>query len=210
LDVGAGSGSYEPDDRRVVAVEPSTVMIGHRPVGSAAVVRGVAEALPFPDHAFDAALAVLTTHHWQDRRTGLDELCRVAPLRVVVTFDPIVHAEQWVVREYVPQIAALDAGQSLAEMADLLGAEAHILPLTRDFEDGVLGAYWCRPRAYLDPQVRQHMSGFAKLDPAVVDRGMRRLQADLDSGSWAQRHAALDDLETYDAGFRLLVSRPPS
>jgi Methyltransferase domain len=185
LDVGAGSGSYEPDDRRVVAVEPSTVMIGHRPVGSAPVVRGVAEALPFPDHAFDAALAVLTTH-------------------------PIVHAEQWVVREYVPQIAALDAGQSLAEMADLLGAEAHILPLTRDFEDGVLGAYWCRPRAYLDPQVRQHMSGFAKLDPAVVDRGMRRLQADLDSGSWAQRHAALDDLETYDAGFRLLVSRPPS
>lgn len=63
IDVGAGTGSYEPAGRRVIAVEPSEVMLAQRPADAAPAVRAVAEALPFPDHSFDAALAILTVHH---------------------------------------------------------------------------------------------------------------------------------------------------
>ncbi len=190
-----------------MAIEPSATMIAQRHPGSAPVIRGVAEALPVPDRSFDAVLAVLTTHHWSDRGAGVDELCRVAPVRVVLTFDPVVNAQQWIVHDYVPEIGSFDTGRgSLEGMAEQLGARSIVLPLTRDFEDGVLGAFWCRPHAYLDPAVRRHMSGFARLDPSVVDQAMGRLGDDLRSGAWDRRYRSLADVEAYDAGYRLLVS----
>src|SRR4051794_6248252 len=104
LNLGAGAGSYEPTDREVVAVEPSTVMIGQRPVHSAAVVQATAESLPFPDDSFDAAMAVLTLHHWNDLATGLREMVRVTRSRVViVTFDPDRAGKQWIVTDYLPE-----------------------------------------------------------------------------------------------------------
>ncbi len=208
LNVGAGAGSYEPADRPVVALEPSGLMIAQRPAGAAPVVRGVAEHLPFTDRAGAAVLAVLTNHHWSDETAGLAELLRIAPLRLVVTFDPVVHMDQWIVRDYVPEVADFDTGRPpFDEIVGLLGAEVTVLPVTRSFEDGVLGAYWCRPYAYLDPAVRAHMSGFARLDPAVVDRAMRRLRSDLESGAWDARYGQLTELDSFDSGFRLLVSR---
>jgi SAM-dependent methyltransferase len=208
LNIGAGAGSYEPVDRPVVALEPSELMIAQRTGGAAAVIRGVAEKLPFADGAGAAVLAVLTHHHWSDEIAGFAELCRVAPLRVVLTFDPAIHMQQWVIRDYVPEVAALERGRPpFEEVVDLLSAQVTVLPVTRHFEDGVLGAYWCRPHAYLDPAVRAHMSGFARLDPAIVERGVGRLRADLESGAWDARYGALADLDSFDAGFRLLVSR---
>lgn len=207
VNVGAGTGSYEPPDRVVVAVEPSAVMLAQRPAGAPPALRGAAEALPLPDGAVDAALAVLTVHHWDDQRAGLAELRRVARRRVVVTYDPAVHTNQWVVRDYVPEIAELEADRlPYAEVIEILEATPMVLPLTRQFADGLLGAFWCRPWAYLDPEVRAHMSGFAKVEPAAVDRGMARLAEDLASGEWARRNADLTGAATFDAGFRLLVS----
>jgi SAM-dependent methyltransferase len=207
INVGAGHGSYEPDDRTVISVEPSRVMLVQRPSGSAPVIRAVAEHLPLADNAGDAALAVLTVHHWDDWRTGIGELCRVAPLRIVVHFDPAHHDRQWLIRDYVPEIGDLDASRNtFPEVVDRLEAEVSVLPLSRAFTDGVIGAFWCRPHAYLDPEVRSHMSGFAKIDPAVVEAAMARLADDLESGAWGRRNEELADLTSYDAGFRLLVS----
>ncbi|HEX3460182.1 MAG TPA: methyltransferase domain-containing protein [Acidimicrobiales bacterium] len=208
INVGAGHGSYEPDDRAVISVEPSTVMLGQRPPGSAPAIQAVSEHLPLADNAADAALAVLTVHHWENWRAGIDELCRVAPLRIVVHFDPAHHDQQWLIRDYVPEIGDLDASRnSFQEVVDRLAADVSALPLSRDFADGVIGAFWCRPHAYLDPAVRSHMSGFAQIDPAVVEAAMARLADDLDSGVWARRNAALSEATSFDAGFRLLVSR---
>ncbi|HEX3841050.1 MAG TPA: methyltransferase domain-containing protein [Acidimicrobiales bacterium] len=207
INMGAGHGSYEPDDRAVVSVEPSRVMLVQRPSGSAPTIQAVAEHLPLADNVAGAALAVLRVHHWDDWRTGIDELCRVAPLRIVVHFDPAHHDRQWLIRDYVPEIGDLDASRnSFREVVDRLGAEVRTLPLSREFIDGVIGAFWCRPYAYLDPEVRSHMSGFAKIDPAVVEAAMRRLADDLESGVWARRNAELADASSFDAGFRLLVS----
>src|SRR5215470_10670648 len=87
LNVGAGTGSYEPPDRDVTAVEPSAVMRGQRPAGAAPCVAGVAESLPFEDQSFDAAMAFSTVHHWQDPIAGLREMQRVARRVVVFTCD---------------------------------------------------------------------------------------------------------------------------
>ena len=207
INVGAGHGSYESGRRTVVAVEPSAVMLDQRPPEAAPVIRAMAECLPLVDHAADAALAVLTVHHWNDWRAGIDELCRVARRRVVVHFDPSHHDKQWLIRDYVPEIGDLDASRnSFDAVVDRLRAEVRVLPLTREFSDGIIGAYWCRPHAYLDPEVRSHMSGFAQIEPSVVDTAMARLADDLRSGAWARRNAGLADMPSFDAGFRLLVS----
>ena len=206
--VGAGTGNYEPVDRTVVALEPSLEMIRQRPSGAAPAVRAVAEALPLRANAVDAALAVLTVHHWTDWRAGLAELRRIAPRRVVVAYDTRLHAEFWLVREYLPEIAELESRRpSAPEIAEELGAE-EIMPLLlpADFTDGVFPAYWRRPEAYLDPAVRRSCSALAQTDPVAVERGISRLREDLRSGAWRARHRRLLECAEWDAGFRLIVS----
>jgi SAM-dependent methyltransferase len=211
VNVGAGTGSYEPVDRAVVAVEPSTVMVGQRPVDGAPVVRAIGSALPLPSGAADVALAILTMHHWDDWAAGLAELCRVAPRRVVLTMDFEMHASFWFLAEYVPEVR--DATRVLQPdyltVAEAIGADVDaVIPLLvpRDMEDGVLGAYWCRPEAYLDPAVRANCSGLALADPSVVARGVAALWADLAAGVWQRRHADLAELEAIDLGYRLVVA----
>jgi SAM-dependent methyltransferase len=205
VNVGAGAGSYEPDDRPVVAVEPSTVMLRQRRSG-APVVQASATALPFGDGAFAAALAVLTVHHWPDRARGLAELARVARGRIVVlTWDP-AWAGFWLVDEYFPEIVALDRPifPALDELRRLLGPiEVRPVPIPHDCTDGFLGAYWRRPAAYLDPGVRGAISTFAKLPD--VEAGLGRLRADLADGTWARRHADLLDRTELDLGYRLVI-----
>jgi SAM-dependent methyltransferase len=209
VNIGAGTGSYEPADRTVVAIEPSAVMVAQRAIGSAPAVRASASALPLPPEWGDVALAILTVHHWDDWATGLAELCRVAPRRIVVAIDFEVHAEFWLLREYLPEVRAhtLRCAPSADVIADAIGATTCIeLPVPRDLRDGVMGAYWCRPEAYLDPTIRANNSGLALADPVVVARGMARLESDLASGAWHERHADLDELESIDLGYRLVAS----
>jgi SAM-dependent methyltransferase len=207
VNVGAGAGAYEPPDRRVVAVEPSAVMIAQRAPGAAPAVRARAEALPFADGAFDAAMAVLTLHHWTDARRGLAECMRVSRGRVVVlTWDP-EGPGFWLTRDYFPQVRELDDRlfPTLPTLREMLGG-AEILPLAvpSDCADGFLGAFWRRPEAYLDPSVRDGMSSFRRFDAAP---GLARLRADLESGAWHARHGHLLQRHELDIGYRLVVSR---
>jgi SAM-dependent methyltransferase len=205
VNVGAGTGSYEPEDRTVVAVEPSVAMIRQRRPG-VPVVRASASALPFRDAAFAAALAVLTVHHWPDKARGLAELARVARRQVVVlTWDPAAPGF-WLVDDYFPEILALDRPifPSLADFRRVLGeVEVRPLPVPHDCTDGFLGAYWRRPAAYLDPGVRGAISTFAKL--ADVASGLARLRHDLEDGTWARRHGHLLARSELDLGYRLVV-----
>jgi SAM-dependent methyltransferase len=191
----------------VLAVEPSMGMIRQRPPTAAPVVRALAEALPVASGAFDAVQAVLTVHHWADWRAGLTELRRVARRRVVLAYDTKRHGDFWLVRDYLPEIAALELTRPSAEdIAAELGAESVVpLPVPWDFTDGVFPAYWRRPEAYLDPVVRQACSALAQTSPEIVDRGIARLAADLESGRWHGRNRELLELAEWDAGFRLIV-----
>ena len=210
VNVGAGVGSYEPRDRDVVAVEPSAVMLAQRPPDAAPAIQGTAEELPFEDGSFDAALAVLTMHHWSDWRRGVAELRRVARRRIVVlTFDPAYIRRYWLVRDYLPQIAVVDDGrfQPLATVAEELGgAETLPVPIAHDCTDGFLCAAWKRPLTYLDDTARANISNLAVLPPEVVNPAMARLERDVVEGSWAERNAHLLELDEADFGYRLLVA----
>ncbi len=211
VNVGAGTGSYEPTERRVVAVEPSRVMIAQRPLGSSPAVQGVAEHLPFASDSFDAALAVLTIHHWSDPPRGLAELKRVARRVVILTIDPEVARSFWLTAEYFPEIGDWDAAHLMGIEAVggvLGGATVHAVRVPHDCHDGFLAAFWRRPESYLDPEVRAGISTFSMIGARERERGLRLLADDLASGAWAARHAGLQDLDALDAGYRLVVASP--
>ncbi|MGE9696013.1 class I SAM-dependent methyltransferase [Streptomyces sp. CH6] len=207
VNVGAGTGSYEPADAEVVAVDPSRVMLDQHP--GARKVRASASALPFADGAFDAAMAVLTVHHWPDPLRGLAELRRVARRRLLFTWDPDHRPELWVVGEYVPEIRAMERARfaPLSEMAEAMGAHTVVpFPIPHDFTDGFQTAYWRRPEMFLDPAVRAASSTFAQLPGSVVGPAVARLRADLESGEWHRRHAELLTRDAVDYGYRLLIA----
>ena len=209
VNVGAGTGNYEPAHCSVLAIEPSTVMIVQRPAGAAPVVRASASALPLRSGCAQVALAILTVHHWEDWASGLAELCRIAPRRVVLAIDFDVHSHFWLLDDYLPEVGsyARRCHPGHDTIAEAIGAERVVpLPVPRDMRDGVLGAYWCRPEAYLEASVRANASGLALADPAVVARGIGALRADLESGSWTDRHADLLGLDSLDLGYRLVVA----
>lgn len=209
LNVGAGTGSYESVAPRLIAVEPSPTMLWQRPPSAAPAVRAVAEALPFPDTCFDAAMAILTIHHWRDLARGLAELRRVARRVVVLTHEPDMAGGFWLVEDYFPEIAALDQARfpPVAAVASLLGgAQVLPLPIPHDCADGFLGAYWQRPEAYLDARVRAGMSALAQMHEDMLTARLRRLAADLRTGVWERRHGRLRRLEALDLGYRLIVA----
>jgi SAM-dependent methyltransferase len=211
INVGAGAGSYEPLELAVVAVEPSAIMIARRRRGAAPVVRAVAESLPFEDDSFDAAMAVLTVHHWSDPKQGLLELRRVAR-RVVIVSASTLPNNLWMTRDYFPATARLRRPEiHPGVIAAVLGGTTRVepLPLPHDCADGFYETFWGRPEAYLDPQVRSGMSAFMLLDPSELDSGLSRLAADLSSGAWDTRYRDLGHLPELDCGHRLIVADWP-
>ena len=205
LNVGAGTGSYEPTNRSVIAVEPSREMIRKRSPTAAEAIQARAENLPFDDNSFDASMAILTIHHWPDKEAGLREMRRVTRGRIVVlTFDP--SRRPWLT-DYLPELAALDEAQmpTMSDYERWLGT-VQITPVfvPHDCSDGFLYAYWRRPAAYLDLHVRSGSSSFWAI--SNVEVGLQNLRQDLETGEWERRYAELLGLDEYDAGFRLVVA----
>ena len=210
LNVGAGTGSYEPAGRDVIAVEPSALMRAQRPSGAAPCVAAVAESLPFEDQSFDAAMAFSTVHHWQDPIAGLREMRRVARRLVVFTFDDSDagwHRRFWLTRDYLPEAADLLVGRpSLTELASAIGARIESVLVPWDCADGFFEAYWRRPEAYLDENIRRGVSIWARVGPDAEQRAVRSLRNDLVSGQWAERNRDLAALDAAELGLRLLIA----
>jgi SAM-dependent methyltransferase len=212
VNVGAGTGSYESTDRRVVGVEPSAEMIRQRAPDAAPCVVGRAESLPFADASVDACTAFWTIHHWSDLDAGLREMRRVARARVVLmAYLPgvVAPADRWLSGTYFPHIARVDETMfpRLERYAATLGpCRAAPVMLPSDCVDGFLDAYWARPEAYLDPRVRAGISGFRLMPEADLHAGLSRLEKDLRDGTWDRRFGALRTQASYDAGVRLVVA----
>src|SRR4051794_32282863 len=191
INVGAGTGSYEPADRYVVAVEPSAAMRAQR-VGRVPAVDAVAESLPFDDGAFDAAMAMVTIHQWRDLAAGLRELRRVSRGPVVIlTFTDDTLSDFWLVG-YVPDMIAREGARMppLSRVASLLRGDVTVSPVPIPFDcaDGFIEAFYGRPEAFLDPSVRAAQSAWGSVDPSYVERAMSALRADLASGAWDARN----------------------
>jgi SAM-dependent methyltransferase len=208
VNIGAGTGSYEPEDIELVAVEPSSVMISQRKAGSHRVEQAFAEKLPFDDKSFSHAMTVLSMHHWQDRARAFQEINRVATEKfVAITWDP-KSEPFWLTRDYFPEIYEMDTRifpdiEELNEYFD----EVTIRPLQipSDCRDGLLAAFWKRPEAYLSSQVRQAMSPFSRIKNLL--EGLQKLEADLASGQWARNNRTILDASYLDVGYRLIAAR---
>jgi SAM-dependent methyltransferase len=212
VNVGAGAGSYEPRDRQVIPIEPSDVMIAQRDASLPRAIRGGAFPLPLEDRSVDAAMAVLTVHHWDaDQERGVREMRRVAQGPVVIlSFDVEVGARMWLIADYFPEVAELDrrtvpAPETLAEW---LGGEVAIqeVPCSRDTPDWSLGSFWAHPERVLDARARNATSGFARMPQAVVNRVVDAVGRDLREGTWDARYGHLRELDEYDVGYRLIVA----
>src|SRR3954453_15512472 len=187
-------------------------MRAQRPPATVRAVDAGAEELPFEDASFDAASAILTIHHWEDPPRGLAELRRVSRGPVVVlTFDPDECEAFWLVRDYLPQIAAFDRRRlpPIDTVVEALGGDCHVerVPIPHDCRDGFLGAYWRRPELYLEPAVRPGISAVDALPEEALERALGQLRNDLDSGAWQRRYGGLLSLEELDIGYRLVVAR---
>jgi len=211
VNVGAGTGSYEPTDRPVIPIGPSTAMALQRHPRLPPAVLGVAESLPLADGTVDAAMAVLSLHHWTDPERGLAELTRVARRRtVLLTIDPEVEAQMWLFQHYVPEILEQDRRDfpAVEHLAGLLKAPTQVItvPVPADCADGFGLAFWSRPEAVLDPGARAATSGFARMDKDREAAAVARFADHLRSGAWDQAHGHLRTLPALDVGLRLLVT----
>lgn len=214
VNVGAGTGAYEPPDRYVIAVEPSDVMAAQRSRDLAPAIRASAGGLPLRDRSVDAAMAILSLHHWdEEREEGVRELRRVARGAVVIlTFDTAISGALWLMADYLPEVAALDRRTfpPLEQLAGWLGGDVRVveLPIPRDTPDWMLGSFWAHPERVLDADARAATSGFARMPAAVVDRVVSDVSRDLASGLWDARYGHLRSLDALDVGLRLVVATP--
>ena len=211
VNVGAGTGNYEPTDREVVAIEPSAVMAAQRPPHLTRAVPASAERLPLDDDSVDAAMAVLTIHHWSDPAAGVREMQRVARERIVIVgVDTAVFSRLWLAAEYMPDVAERDAREfpAIDTVLGWLGpaARVEVLPVPRDCTDGFLLSFWGTPERVLDPRARAATSAFARLTPEREAEIVEQVRRDLDSGDWDARHGHLRELDEYDAGLRLVAT----
>ncbi len=209
LNVGAGIGSYEPEDCNIVAIEPSHEMISQRKRSHVALLQGVAENLPFQDNVFDISMGILTMHHWSDISSGLKEMVRVTRNKIIL-FTWIGYGENFWLENYIPEITGVDYDlfPTLDELDQILGGiSVETIEIPHDCCDGFMCAYWRRPEAYLEPNVRKAISTFSRI-PNIQDR-LDRLQKEIDSGEWRKKHTHLLEKKSLDLGYRLVIYEMP-
>ncbi len=212
LNVGAGAGSYEPDDMEVTAVEPSESMRLQRPTHLVTAIDAIAEDLPFPDDSFDASLASITIHQWRDLHQGLSEIRRVTigPV-VILTFEPLALGKFWL-SEYAPELMKHECGRmpNFDVIKNSLSGsfEAMAVPIPFECVDGFAEAFFGRPEAFLDEKVRNQQSAWGFISHEAQVASIARLQRALEDGSWDEKHGALRKQSEYFGGLSLIVSKP--
>lgn len=212
VNVGAGAGSYEPKDREVTAIEPSAAMRAQRPPDLTPAIDGIAEALPFPDGWFDAAMASVTIHQWRDVDQGLQEMRRVSRGPVVIlTFEPASMSRLWIA-DYIPELVSAEGARypSVDHVREVLGGTSLVsaVPIPLDCVDGFGEAFYGRPERMLDPAVRQAQSGWGFIDPDAAAASVERLRVALESGEWDRKYGALRTQSEYVGSLRLIVAQP--
>jgi SAM-dependent methyltransferase len=209
LNVGAGTGSYEPEDKYVVAVEPSSVMRAKRLAGGKhPAIDAKADSLPFDDKSFDAAMMVLTIHHWPDLKKGLQEVKRVTRDKIVIlTYDPEQLDVFWNTH-YFPELIEVERRRypPLSRIGEHLECPIHIskIAIPLDCSDGFQEAFYGRPEAFLDRDVRNAQSAWGFLDEATHAECVERLRADLASGRWDELYGAHRTMARFVGAYRVV------
>jgi SAM-dependent methyltransferase len=212
LNVGAGAGSYEPTDRYVVAVEPSLIMRQQRLINNKfPAINAKGDNLPFDDNSFDATMAMVTIHHWPDMDKGLKELRRVTKEQVIImTFDPAALDKFWNVH-YFPELIEVEKARypTIEFIRNSLGGNCEVVevPIPFDCVDGFQEAFYGRPEAFLEKEVRLSQSAWGFLGDDVQERIVKSLEDDLKSGEWDKKYGHYRTQPTFTCALRLIISK---
>jgi SAM-dependent methyltransferase len=210
LNVGAGAGSYEPTDRYVVAVEPSVVMRQQRLSNNKIpAINAKGDNLPFDDNSFDATMAMVTIHHWPDMDKGLKELRRVTKEQIIImTFDPAALDHFWNVH-YFPELIEVEKARypTIEFIKNSLGGTCEVVevPIPLDCVDGFQEAFYGRPEAFLEKEVRLSQSAWGFLADEVQERLVKSLEDDLKSGEWDKKYGHYRTQPTFTCALRLII-----
>ena len=208
VNIGAGSGSYEPKNINLIAVEPSIEMINQRATNAHPVIQGYAESLPFPDKSFSHALTILSMHHWSDRDKAFKEINRITTeMFIAVSWNPEADPF-WLTKDYFPEVYDLDKTifPNLDELKDYFDdVEMTPLLIPEDCIDGFLAAYWKRPLSYLDQKVRNSISSFSKFKD--LDKRLNKLDSDVKNGIWSKTNASILMNTKLDAGYVIITGK---
>jgi SAM-dependent methyltransferase len=219
-DIGAGTGSYAlvlaESGYRVIAIEPSATMQSQAIAHSAVEwINGYAENLPLPKQAVDAAIIMLAFHHFQDYRQALCEVHRVVGNGQIVwfTYDPAMISSFWLTKYFPSFIKDVESTflpipQLMDEIQIVVGHAVNVIPflLPHDLSDSFAAVGWARPELYLDSNIRNGISSFAKIDTDEIDNGLSQLREDLEGGVWDQDYGHLRQQGHYDVGYRFVYS----
>lgn len=219
-DVGAGTGNYSNAiagfGYRVIAIEPSEVMQSQgQPHPNVSWITAAAEQIPLPNNAVDGVVVMLALHHFDDIAMGIKEMARISSARkiVIFAFEQSKIPDFWLT-DYFPYFIGdtLNIFPSTQEIAQTITQitqkEVAINPflLSTNLSDLFAASGWCQPEIYLDAQVRNGISTFAKMPENDLKLGLKRLTRDLDHGIWLKKYGYLLKQEKYDAGYRILVT----
>ncbi len=209
LNIGAGAGSYEPQDRYVLALEPSAAMRAQRPPHLSPAIHGIAENLPFDDQSIDASMAMITIHQWQSAEKGLAEMRRVTrgPI-LVLTFDGDALDRFWLA-DYAPELITAERRRypAIDFIQTHLGGKTQVqtIPIPIDCIDGFTEAYYARPEKFIDPTVRKSQSAWGFVDPQAQSRFVQTLAHDLNSGAWDKRYGQWRNKPYFEGSLRLIM-----
>ena len=211
INIGAGSGSYEPEDKYLIAVEPSIIMRTQRIAnGKIPAINAKADSLPFDDRSFDAAMAMVTVHHWPDIEKGISEIRRVTKKRfVIMTFDPDALDDFWNVN-YFPQLIEIERARypSITRLQKALSAKTEVIkiPIPLDCVDGFQETYYGRPEAFLEKEVRMAQSAWGFLPADLEKKYLQNLSNDLQSGAWDKKFGHFRTQPNFTGALRLIVA----
>ena len=219
-DVGAGTGNYSiamaKAGYKIKAIEPSTAMISHSLQDlDVEWLVGCAENIPLRTGSVDAAISILALAHFSDIEHSFSEMARISnngPI-VIFSFDPEIGKRTWMY-DYFPFFWDLFSDIPTAkEMVNILGRYTNLTPqiipfeLPSDLTDNFAAAAWKNPHLYLEPEYRNNISSFRMTDPQIVDKSVKQLASDLESGRWNQLYGNVQHLDKYDAGYFFILAK---
>lgn len=213
LNIGAGAGSYEPEDRYVIAVEPSITMRAQRMrYHKVPAINATADVLPFDEGVFDAATAFLTIHHWPDIARGLREIRRVTrgPI-IIMTYDRDDLDVFWNA-DYFSEVVEVERQRypDMQWLCDQLGNNCEIqkIPIPLNCVDGFQEAFYGRPEAFISKEVRAAMSAWGFIPAEQQEVMVNRLKNALSSGEWDEKYGHLRKQPFFTGALRLVIAKP--
>jgi hypothetical protein len=157
-------------------------------------------------------MATITIHQWSDSDQGLHELRRVSRGPVVVlTFDGDALDDFWLAR-YAPEMIEAERRRypKIDHVRLVLGGTSSVstVPIPHDCVDGFTEAFYARPEAFLNPDVRRSQSAWGFVSGDVEVASMEKLERDLESGEWDRKYGSLREQAEYSGSLRLIVATP--